>query len=157
MPRQSDTAENNPGEKAMMRKLAVTVFALSLAALGCGSDSGNKTPDTGVAIDGAKTDVVTPNPDIAQTPDAPMGPEASLDTTKVDVSTPDLPQTLDQAQSLDQALGVDQAPPTVDTAKTVDTQGIDGAKPSVDGSVDTKRADAGAAVDSGSVDGGSAG
>jgi hypothetical protein len=133
MPRQSDSAENNPGEKAMMRKLAVTVFALSLAALGCGSDSGNKTPD------------------------APMGPEASLDTTKVDVSTPDLPQTLDQAQSLDQALGVDQAPPTVDTAKTVDTQGIDGAKPSVDGSVDTKRADAGAAVDSGSVDGGSAG
>jgi hypothetical protein len=154
MPRQSDSAENNPGEKAMMRKLAVTVFALSLAALGCGSDSGNPAPDTGVAIDGAKTDVVTPNPDIAQTPDAPMGLEVQA---KVDVSTPDLPQTLDQAQSLDQALGVDQAPQAVDTAKTVDTQGIDGAKPSVDSSVDTKRADAGAAVDSGSVDGGSAG
>jgi hypothetical protein len=154
MPRQSDSAENKPGEKAMMRKLAATVFVLSLTALGCGSDSDTKTPDTGVTVDGGKTDVVTPSLDV-QTPDAPFGPEVQASQ---DVSTPDLPQTIDQASVLDQAQGVDHASPTVDTAKPVDTKVIiDGAKPSVDGGVDAQHVDSGATVDSGSVDGGSAG
>jgi hypothetical protein len=150
MPRQSDSAENKPGEKAMMRKLAVTVFALSLAALGCGSDSGTPAPDTGAPIDGAKT----PNLDTAQVPDVSWGPEVQA---SLDVSTPDLPQTIDQAQGLDQAQAVDQATPVIDTQKPVDTQAIDSTKPVLDGGVDTQRVDSGATVDSGSVDGGSAG
>jgi hypothetical protein len=154
MPRQSDSAENNPGEKAMMRKLAVTAFALSLAALGCGSDSGTKpTPDTGVALDGAKTDVVSQ--DVGQTPDVvPAGPEVQV---ALDGPSADVPLVLDSPVLLDQAQVLDQAPQiVVDAPKQVDTQAIDGPKPVLDGGVETPRVDSGA-VDSGSVDGGSAG
>lgn len=147
----------------MMRKLAVTVFAFSLSALGCGSDSGTKaTPDTAVAIDAGKTDVVSPD---AQVADAPNGPEAQvvLDAAKLDLPAVDQAQVIDQAlvtdqaQVIDQAKAIDQAPPAIDTAKSVDTQGIDGPKPVLDGGVDIRVVDSGATVDSGSVDGGSAG
>jgi hypothetical protein len=151
MPRQSDSAENKPGEKVMMRKLAVTAFALSLAALGCGSDSGTKpTPDTGVAIDSAKPDVVT-------TPTDTATPDLTIQVTP-DTGTPDL-AAVDAAIVPDVAQTVDQAPPIVDTAKSVDVQGIDGAKPVLDGGAadtqhpDTQRVDSGASVDAGSVDG----
>jgi len=128
----------------MMRKLAVTVFALSLAALGCGSDSGTKTdgPVT-PALDGGKTDTTVPVDGVA---DAPIGAETqvALDTASVESQ-----QALDQAQSLDQAA-------TLDTSTVVDAHAVDGIKP-VDGGVDTHTPVDSGAVDSGSVDGGSAG
>ena len=139
----------------MMRKLAVTVFTLSLAALGCGSDSGTPPgPDTGVPAEaGAKTDVVV-NPSLdTQVADAPVGPEVqvALDGPKLDV-----PVVVDSPS--DQAQVVDQAPQIVDGPKPVDTQpAIDGPKPALDGGVDTQRVDSGAAVDAGGVDGGAAG
>jgi hypothetical protein len=149
MPRQSDSAENNPGEKAMMRKLAVTVFALSLAALGCGSDSGTKTPDTGVALDTGKTDTVTPATD-TQIADAPIGPEVQLDTAKVDVPAVDTPQVLDVAQT-------DLPSQPLDT-KAVDSPGIDSTKPVLDGGVDSQpKLDTNPALDAGATDAGSHG
>ena len=64
----------------MMRKLAVTVFALSLAAFGCGSDSGNQNNDLGGgSTDGAAKDTA-PAVDVAQT-DAPIGVDTSVDVT----------------------------------------------------------------------------
>ena len=135
----------------MMRKLAVTVFALSLAALGCGSDSGTKTTDSAVTppLDGAKADTTVPSPDIIA--DVPIGAEVqvALDGAKIEVSAVDSPLLADQAP------GVDQAPQVLDTAKPVDTQVIDGAKP--DAGLDTRPVDSGSAVDSGSLDGGTAG
>jgi hypothetical protein len=150
MPRQSDSAENNPGEKAMMRKLAVTVFALSLAALGCGSDSGNKTnPDTGVGAEAGKNDTVIPGPETQA--DAPIGPEVPLDTAKVDVPAVDTPQALDAPQT-------DLPSQPLDTAKPVDGPGIDSVKPVVDGGVDSQPSvDTGSALDAGAMDTGSKG
>ena len=136
----------------MMRKLAVTVFALSLAALGCGSDSGTKTTDSAVTppLDGAKADTIVPNTD-SPVADVPIGTEVqvALDGAKIEVSAVDSPLLADQAP------GVDQAPQVLDTAKPVDTQVIDGAKP--DAGLDTRPVDSGSAVDSGSLDGGTAG
>jgi len=135
----------------MMRKLAVTVFALSLAALGCGSDSGTKPVDTGVASEAGKTDT-TPTPGIdTSLADAPMGPDLSvaLDTAKVDSTAVDVTTGMDQAQVLDTAQ-------VIDGPKGVDAQGIDGPKVQLDGGVDL-RVDAGKALDSGSVDAGTAG
>ncbi len=136
----------------MMRKLAVTVFVLSLAALGCGSDSGNKTnPDTGVGAEAGKTtDTIAPQTD---TPiaDAPMGPEVALDTAKVDVSAVDTTQVLDVAQT-------DLPAPPLDTAKAVDGPGIDGTKPVLDGGVDSQpNSDVNSALDAGAMDAGSNG
>ena len=79
MPRQSDSTENKPGEKAMMRKFAVTACALSFAALGCGSDSGTTAdtsvkPDVSVLKDGAADTYV---PIDATVPDAPVQPDAA--------------------------------------------------------------------------------
>ena len=133
----------------MMRKLAVTVFVFSLAAMGCGSDNGtpNKA-DTSVAIDGpaVKLDV---NKDVPASPDAP--------------GTPDL--AIDQAQGAETQLpGVD-APATEagqlgevgkpEVKAPVDTQGVDQGKTNVDGGTTTvdsgTTVDGGAAVDTGSV------
>ena len=126
----------------MMRKLAVTVFALSLAALGCGSDSGTKTPDTGVALDTGKTDTITPATD-TQIADAPIGPE-------VDVPAVDTPQVLDVAQT-------DLPSQPLDT-KAVDSPGIDGTKPVLDGGVDSQpKLDTNPALDAGATDAGSHG
>lgn len=131
----------------MMRKLAVTVFALSLAALGCGSDSGTKTPDSATASpDGGKTPdaYVAPVVDTGAA-DAPAGPEVQvqLDTQKVvDTQVPDAP--MDQA-------------PALDTGSLDGIQGIDVSKPQLDSGVDAPKADTGPAVDAGSVDGGTVG
>ena len=136
----------------MMRKLAVTVFALSLAALGCGSDSGTKPVDTGVAAEAGKTDTgVTPVADAPATPDVFVGGEvqAPLDTQKVEAPVPDAPVLLDQALPLDTA--------PLDGPKGPDLQGIDGPKPLLDSGADAPKADAGPAVDAGSVDGGTVG
>jgi len=137
----------------MMRKLAVTVFALSLAALGCGSDSGTKTPDSAVSLDSGKTDVVVNPADAPVTPaDAPAtGAEVQvpLDTQKVETQVADAPVLLDQAPSLDTS--------PLDGPKGIDVQGIDGPKQLPDSGVDAPKADAGAGVDTGSVDGGTVG
>ena len=133
----------------MMRKLAVTVFALSFAAFGCGSDSGTKTIDSAVPDGAGKTDVVvTPGVDGPVT-DVAQGLETQpvLDTAKVDTTVVDVSQTLDQASvdtsSVDGAKGVDG--PAVDGGKTT----VDGGKTTVDGgSIDTGSTK----VDGGSVD-----
>jgi hypothetical protein len=138
----------------MMRKLAVTVVALSLAALGCGSDSGTKTPDASPKLDVAKADV-SPGPEVQAIPDAPVGQEVQvpLDTAKLDVSAPDVPQIIDQATPVDQAL-------PIDVPNAVDVQPVDGPKP-VDGGaphLDAQpKVDSGSTVDTRGVDGGAAG
>ena len=136
----------------MMRKLAVTVFALSLAALGCGSDSGTKTPDSAVTPDGGKT----PDAYVAQGVDAPapdttsMGAEVQIDTQKGG-----------ETQQVVADVPVDQAPlQTLDTApvdglKGVDAEGVDGSKQLLDSGADAPKVDA--AVDTGNVDGGTVG
>jgi len=60
----------------MMRKLAVTVFAMSLTVVGCGSSSTTKVTDAG------KKDAITPVADTGSIPDVinPAGPEAGPDT-----------------------------------------------------------------------------
>jgi len=136
----------------MMRKLAVTVFALSFAALGCGSDSGSKTPDTAVTPDGGpKAEVAGPVVDATGTPDIAMGEtQPPVDTAKVETAGPDVPQVLDQAAG--------EASAPIDGVKGVDGSAIDGPKTTVDGGVDAKGVDGGSTtVDSGSVDSASVG
>jgi hypothetical protein len=115
----------------MMKKLAVTVFALSLAAFGCGSDSGEKKPDSGTdaKIDMApKTDVNQPDQPI------PSGPEAGAEV-KLDLPIP-----------------VDQS--AVDVSKQLDVQSIDHVQVTVDGgTVDANQPDKPAPVlDGGKID-----
>lgn len=73
----------------MTRKLAVTVFAMSLTLVGCGSSSTTK-PDA--AVDGkmtADTMTVTPDTAMTTTPDVgPMAPDVAVDNAVV---TPDGP------------------------------------------------------------------
>jgi len=135
-----------------MRKLAVTLFALSLAALGCGSDSGTKTPDSAVSPDGGKTPdaYVAPGVDAGPTPDtSSTGAEVQVqvDTQKVETQVADAP--VDQAQIPDTA--------PLDGLKGIDVQGIDGTKPVLDGGADAPKIDADAAADADSVDGGTVG
>ena len=138
----------------MMRKLAVTVFALSLAALGCGSDSGTKTPDSAaVGLDGGKTDT-TVAPIDTSAADVAMGEvQSQMDTAKPD-------STVSETGAFDQAQGLD-SPPVIDGAKGTEVQGevqgIDGSKPVIDGGVDAPQSDAATAVDAGSVDAGTLG
>jgi len=139
----------------MMRKLAVTVFALSLAALGCGSDSGTKPVDTGVSLDGVKTTDAYVAPSVeAGAADASVNAEVqgSLDAGKVDAPATDVPSGIDQAQGLDSAQ-------VIDGPKGIDAQGIDSPKTVVDGgAADAPQApDAVKAVDTGSVDAGTVG
>jgi hypothetical protein len=112
----------------MMKKLAVTVFALSLAAFGCGSDSGEKKPD---ASPDGKLDT-QPKLDVNQ-PDQPVtpGPEAGAEVKS------DIPIQVDQG-------GVDQGKP-------VDVQSID--QITVDSpTVDVNTADKPIQLDVGLVD-----
>ncbi len=128
----------------MMKKLAVTVFALSLTALGCGSDSGTKT-------DAAKPDTKPPV-EVQPQPDVPVaGPEAGPE------AQPDLNKGPDLAQPIDVAKPIDVAP--VDLAKPVDVGQIDGGtdapiNPAIDGAApDTQPSEAGAPIDGGAIDG----
>jgi hypothetical protein len=132
----------------MMRKLAVTVFVLSLAAMGCGSDDGTPAKaDTAVSADGSsvKLDV---NKDVPNTPDSPATPDLAIDQAP----TPDGP-AIDVKPSVDvqagEAGGKQDVKPTVDV-QTVD-QGkteLDGGKTPVDGGVPV---DGGSAIDTASV------
>lgn len=129
----------------MMKKLAVTVFALSLTALGCGSDDGGKK-------DAAPKADTQPGAEVQPTPDAPWGPE--VQAPGVEVGQPDTKPAVDEA--------VDQAPPadvSLDQPVQIDGNTVDvGAdKPKVDSStVDVQPTEAGHGIDGG-VDSGSAG
>jgi hypothetical protein len=135
----------------MMKKLAVTVFVLSLAAIGCGSDSGTPKKDSGTdakGIDTQSIDVQVKTDLSVTVPDAPVGNEVQ----------PDMPAPLDM--SVDQVIikpvdtnplvdvqpGEVQKPvdvatpdkpinPPIDGPKPVDVQPTEAAQP-VDGGVD---------------------
>jgi hypothetical protein len=126
----------------MMKKLAVTVFALSLAAIGCGSDSGSK-PDAAGKTDGppgAETQVI---------PDAP--PKLDVIQPGLETGQPDKPAVevnVPDAPAVDQA-GIDA--PAIDSS----TPGLDGGidAPAIDGgTVDAQKSEAGGAVDTVGVD-----
>ena len=111
----------------MMRKLAVTVFALSLAALGCGSDNGTTNP----GVDGATTKDTAPAIDVAQT-DTPIGIDTAIDVAV----TPDA--------AIDQNTAIDTA--KVDGGPKVDANGVD-----------AQAVDGGSSIDATAVDGGTVG
>jgi hypothetical protein len=139
----------------MMRKLAVTGFVLSLAALGCGSDDATTNKDSG-ALDGAKLDTPKDQPIGAETQ---LGPDTALDQAqgsevKTDVAA--------EAGSSEAGQVIEAGNKDV---KPVDVTPVD-TKPGIDvtpaqpdgGAVDTGAAvDSGAAVDGGALDGGSVG
>jgi hypothetical protein len=123
----------------MMRKLAVTVFALSLAALGCGSDSGTQNPDVGGGTDSSTLKDTAPVTDVAL-PDTSIG----TDTATVDVAV-----KLDAA--VDQNTAIDGA--KLDGGVKLDANGVDSQV--VDGGV---RLDTGSSIDTTpGVDGGTVG
>jgi hypothetical protein len=130
----------------MMKKLAVTVFALSLAAFGCGSDSGEKKPDASPDV---KKDTA-PQTDLIQPDQAVPGPEAgaevktdipiqvdqggvdgvkpvdvqsidqvTVDGPTVDVNTPDQPIPVLDGGKVD-VQPTEAQPPVIDGAKPVD-------------------------------------
>jgi hypothetical protein len=126
----------------MMKKLAVTVFVASLAAIGCGSDSGTPVKKDGgtdakIVLDVQGADLQQGAEAQLPQPDAPVGPEVQVDK----------PAPLDS--------GVDENPKT-DTQ--VDVQGgevqkpLDVAKPDVIDApkpIDLPPGEAGTLVDSG--------
>ena len=134
----------------MMKKLAVTVFAFSLAALGCGSDDGGKKDAA------PKLDTQPPGAEVQVIPDAPV----KLDTQQpgietgqpdkpvspLEVNPPDVPAPIDVA--IDQPALIDGPTPKLDGGS--DAPAIDG------GAIDTSKTEAATAVDSG-VDGGRTG
>ena len=121
----------------MMRKLAVTIFALSLAALGCGSDSGNQNNDVGggPSADGPTAKDTAPAIDVAQ-PDTSIVLDGAIDVT------------VKQDASVDQNTAIDTA--QVDGGAKVDTNSVD-TKVGVDGGagVDTGT---GSSIDTTAVD-----
>jgi hypothetical protein len=123
----------------MMKKLAVAVFALSLTALGCGSDDGGKNdaaPKLDTQPQGAEVQADAPQ-------GAEAGPEAQPD------NKPLIDQTVDKTTP-DQA--IDQNPADVPTP--IDGPGLDGG---LDGSpLDTQPGETAKPIDSG-VDTGSVG
>jgi len=147
----------------MMKKLVVTLFALSLTALGCGSDDGGKKdaapkldtppgaevqPQTDVPI--TKTDVPVTGPEVQV--DKPIGPEVqAVEVQAVEVQAVEVQKVEVQAVEV----GIDGKPidvqPKVDGGTPDVPVGIDGGK------ADTQQpTEAGKAIDGG-VDGGSAG
>ncbi len=135
----------------MMKKLAVTVFALSFTALGCGSDDGGKK-DAAPKLDTPAGLEVQAQPDVAKM-DTPLpGPEVQADK----------PINLDQAQGVEvQGVEVQAVEAGIDIGKPIDVQprldggadapvGIDGAR------LDTQKLDTTKPVDGG-VDTGSVG
>ncbi len=121
----------------MMKKLAVAVFALSLTALGCGSDDGGKNDAA------PKLDTQQPGAEV-QVPDAPQGAEAGPEVQRD--TLPPIDQTVDKGGA-DQAVDQNQTdvPTPLDVpgidggldTNTVDTQPGETAKPVIDGGVDT--------------------
>lgn len=136
----------------MMKKLAVTLFALSLTALGCGSDDGGKK-DAAAPKDGLPGAEVQVQPDVPITPDVAVGPEVQRDQTIVD-----------QAQGVEVQAAVEVRPVEagIDGARIEAQKPIDGGTPDAPigidgGKLDAPPSEAGKAIDGGAVDGGSAG
>jgi septal ring-binding cell division protein DamX len=140
----------------MMRKLAVTVFVVSLAALGCGSDNGTPTrTDTGVTPDGSKpTDVA--NKDVASGPDTAINPDLGPDVAQGGSEA----GTQIEVPVVTGEVGRSEANPAIDAGKDLGKDGtsIDQQPTQLDGGTDAgSRIDSGASVDGGAVDGGAQG
>jgi len=151
----------------MMRKLAVTVFALSLVALGCGSDEGTPPKNDAGAQDGPKVDA-TMGPDTqVQNPDAPLGPDTTLgpDSSIADVAVAveagktDEPTLAAEVQTAIEAgrnpetrevgrpeVGLESGQPDT-TAVRLETQGAEPA--ATDGGPDVQATEAAPALDGG--------
>jgi hypothetical protein len=116
----------------MMKKLVVTVFALSLTALGCGSDDGGKK-DAAPKLDGPVGVEVQTQPDVpVVNPDVPVsGPEVQADqaiavdqTQAVEVQ-PTVEVQPSEAGAVDQGQAID-VQPTMDGGTPDAPEGIDG-------------------------------
>jgi len=138
----------------MMKKLAVTVFALSFTALGCGSDDGGKK-DAAPKLDtlpGAEVQVDTPIQ-----PDGPLsGPEVQADKP----IGPEVQAVEVQAVEV-QRVEVQAVEAGIDTARVEAQPPVDGGTPDAPigidgGKLDAPPAEAAKPIDGG-VDGGSAG
>jgi hypothetical protein len=143
----------------MMRKLAVTVFVLSFAALGCGSDEGSPAKnDTGVPPDGPKADVAMgpdttlPTPDAPVVPDAPMAPEAGPETQQADLPPAiDMVPAGEAGQTTEAGMQTDLPPVQVDSGSQDGTsQQLDAG---VDGGEDVEPGEVAVPMDSGTIDG----
>jgi hypothetical protein len=108
----------------MMKKLAVTVFVLSLSAVGCGSDNGGKK-------DAAPKMDVPSGAEVQQ--DVPAQPETQPPT---DTAQPDQP-----IQPPDTAVPLDTTP--MDQAIDEGMNPLDGPAPVLDGGIDVESVDAG--------------
>lgn len=138
----------------MMKKLAVTVFALSLTALGCGSDDGGKK-DAAPKLDtlpGAEVQTDTPirtdgpltGPEVQA--DKPIGPEVqAVEVQRVEVQAVEVRPVeagIDTARIEAQRpvdAGTRDAPIGIDGAKKLDAPTAEAAKP-IDGGVDGRSA-----------------
>jgi hypothetical protein len=150
----------------MMRKLAVTVFALSFVAFGCGSDSDTTTPDAGKTIDSSAA-----NKDVGVGPEVQVTVDSAVDVASPDGAIDQAPQIIDAGidstggTTSDVAIDVGQtgAEVGIDGLKTTTVDGgidggIDGSVGHVDGGIDTGAViDTGAAIDTGALDTGATG
>ena len=130
----------------MTRKLAVTVFAMSLTLVGCGSSSTTK-PDVGVDAK-LTADVVAPTQDLAPVsgPEAGQTPDVAVDNAIIapaDGPLPDLPVVVVDGGLLDTKPATDVPPVKLDAPDAP--------------AVDAPDAGDGAVRDGGTVDGGDAG
>jgi hypothetical protein len=133
----------------MMKKLAVTVFVLSLTAVGCGSDNGTPAkkdsapPDTKVTDTATQPDAPPVNgPEVGK--DVAVGPEVTADkpvteevTQPVEVGPVDV-QPGEAQPPVDVApvdVSKDVPPPPLDV-RTPDVPPSEAAPPVVDGGVD---------------------
>jgi hypothetical protein len=137
----------------MMKKLVVTVFAVSLAALGCGSDDGTPNKDSGPKLDGLPgLEVQVNGPEVqVNGPEVQVsGPEVGAPDKAPDVNVPIDGTTVVDGGAPDQPIviidGGDIDAPVTEAGPTVDT-----------GAADAKATEAGPAVDGGTVDVGSRG
>ncbi len=133
----------------MMRKLVVTVFALSFVTLGCGSDNGTKIPDAGKDMVQQDTN---PGAEPQVVPDVPMGAEVAAETGKDQAMTPDGQEGIDQSPLIDQAAPIDSE--NAMDVQAPDAPAVDGGTPAVDAQPGI---DTGTVVDTHGVDGGATG
>ena len=136
----------------MMKKLGVTVFAISLTAFGCGSDDGGKKD--AARPDGPPGAEVQVQPDSPIQTDLPVGPEVQADQPITPDSRPSAEvQPVVDVQpgetGMDAGESIDMQP-EVDGGTSDAPMGMDGGTP------DIQPTEAGPAIDAG-VDAGSVG
>jgi hypothetical protein len=162
-PQEAYLEEHNPGDKAMTRNLVVTVFAMSLTLVGCGSSSTTKpdaAPDVKAPADVAGAEAAkldTPptqpdarpadsaQPDVAIPVDTVVTPDAPVIDAGVDVGAGDV-GILPDTRPVD-ARPADAAP----DISTIKLDALDAP------AVDAPDAGDGAVIDGGILDGGDAG